>query len=356
MLDSSLREWLRAHADALDDGSREAACIVPRLAEAGLFRVGVPAAWGGLGGDTADALRHVAAVAEESLTAAFVFWGQRAFIEYLLHSPNDALRDELLGPLLAGTLGGATGLSNAMKFLSGIEELSVSAERVGTRFRLRGRLPWVTNLRKEGFVVALAVDHGSDEPPSIFAVPQRALGLSRTPDLDLVAMRASDTAALELEGVELDARWQLHAEAPRFLRGVRPAFLSLQCALAIGLARTALRHASEQAGSGRDVLAPLLATCERDLTITERELALGLEGERFTNAPATLFALRLRLTEIALGAVQLELEARGGKAYLRQRCGGFARRWREASFLSVVTPSAVQLRSELARHGARETP
>ncbi len=87
-----------------------------------------------------------------SLTAAFVFWGQRAFIEYLLQSPNRALGDRLLGDLLAGTLAGATGLSNAMKFLSGIEALQVTATRGGgDGWNLDGRLPWVTNLRKGRF-------------------------------------------------------------------------------------------------------------------------------------------------------------------------------------------------------------
>lgn len=356
MLDDSLRDWLSTHAEALDDGSREAACIVPRLAEAGLFGIGVPRDLGGAGGDIVAAVQHVAAVAEHSLTAAFVLWGQRAFVEYLLHSPNGALREELLAPLLAGTLGGATGLSNAMKFLSGIEELSVAAAAGdGARFRLRGRLPWVTNLRKEGFVVALAVDHGSAAPPSIFAVPQAALGLARTPDLSLVAMRASDTAALELTGVELSAHWQIHADAPRFLRSVRPAFLSLQCALAIGIARTALGRAGQLAGAGRDVLSPLLAARERELTETVAALNAGLWDGRFVEAPAALFELRLALTEIALASVRLELEARGGKAYLRERCDGFARRWREVSFLSIVTPSAVQLRTELLRHGRART-
>ncbi len=51
----------------------------------------------------------------------------------------------------------ATGLSNATKFLSGIEELSVQARRSGTALMLDGYLPWVTNLPAAGFDVAMAV-------------------------------------------------------------------------------------------------------------------------------------------------------------------------------------------------------
>jgi alkylation response protein AidB-like acyl-CoA dehydrogenase len=95
------------------------------LARAGVLRIGVPASLGWAGGDTSDAIAALAAVAERSITAAFVFLGQRTFIEFLLQTQNAALQEQLLAPLLNGTIAGATGLSNAMKYLSGIEALQV---------------------------------------------------------------------------------------------------------------------------------------------------------------------------------------------------------------------------------------
>ena len=106
----------------------------------------------------------IAEVSAHSLTAGFVFWGHRTFIEYLLQSPNAALRETLLPDLLAGRRGGATGLSNAMKFLSGIEELSVQSQRSGTALQLDGYLPWVTNLPAAGFDVAMAVKGANGAP------------------------------------------------------------------------------------------------------------------------------------------------------------------------------------------------
>ena len=47
----------------------------------------------GSGGDINDAVAAISAVSERSLAAGFVFWGHRTFIEYLLQSPNAALRD-----------------------------------------------------------------------------------------------------------------------------------------------------------------------------------------------------------------------------------------------------------------------
>jgi len=62
-----------------------------------------------------------------------------------------------------------------------------------------------------------------------------------------------------------------------------------------------------------------------------------------------LFKLRIALAETAASAVQLELQASGGKAYLTAHGSGFARRWRESAFVPIVTPSLVQLRTELQR-------
>jgi alkylation response protein AidB-like acyl-CoA dehydrogenase len=124
-LDATFAQWLDAHADTLDASADSSVDVIPQLARAGVLRIGVPASLGGAGGDTSDAIAALAAVAERSITAAFVFLGQRTFIEFLLQTQNAALQEQLLAPLLNGTIAGATGLSNAMKYLSGIEALQV---------------------------------------------------------------------------------------------------------------------------------------------------------------------------------------------------------------------------------------
>jgi hypothetical protein len=62
------------------------------------------------------------------------------------------------------------------------------------------------------------------------------------------------------------------------------------------------------------------------------------------------------MVELATSAVQLELQASGGRAYLAGGGNGFARRWREAAFLPIVTPSLVQLKTELSRLGSHAWP
>ena len=213
-----------------------------RLAQHGLFGLGVPVAEGGQGGSLGDALEAIAGVAGHSLTAGFVFWAQRAFVEYLLQSPNAALRQRWLPGLLQGTQAGATGLSNAMKYLGGIEALQVEATPVGTvgavgadGLALRGRVPWATNLVPPGrFVVAVAVSRSDGARPFVAALPGDAAGLQRSADLDLIALRGSHTAALSIEGLQIGPADVIHADANHFLPRVRPAFMGLQLGLCIG--------------------------------------------------------------------------------------------------------------------------
>lgn len=349
MLDAQLSEWLDAQAQALDQGQCDPQQVLARLAGAEVLRVGIDPAQGGSGGDLTDALEVMASVASHSLAAAFVCWGQRAFIEYLLHSPNAGLRQRLLPSLLSGELAGATGLSNAMKFLSGIEALQVRAREQEQGWSLNGRLHWVTNLRKSGFVVAAAIEREEGGAPFILAIPDALPGLQRSDDLQLMALQSSNTAALELNQVAVARDWLLHEDARVFLPAVRPAFLGLQCALAIGLARRALSEVEKHVEGSRSILHEPLLEQRQHLEQTVGELKSGLLDGRFLSQPGALFRVRIALAEATANAVQLELQASGGKAYLSEFGSGFARRWRESAFVPIVTPSLVQLRAELQR-------
>jgi alkylation response protein AidB-like acyl-CoA dehydrogenase len=350
MSEPTLHDWLATHAESLDTTAERAEALLPQLARDGLIGLGVPVAMGGQGGDLGDALCAIAGLAERSLTAAFMGWSQRAFIELLLQTPNAALRERLLPELLAGRLAGAPGLSNAMKFVSGLESLQVRGEeQADGRWCLDGVLPWVSNLRGEGFVAAGAMASTAGGPPQVWVLPHDAEGLSRSVDFELLGMQASHTARLELDAVRLAPAWRLHDTAPAYLPGVRPNFLGLQCALALGLAQRCLQEAEANMGGAEAVLGEPLAATGAELAERRTLLLDGLRDGRFREDPVTLCELRIRLVELAQQALQLELQASGGRAFLSEFNADFARRWREAAFLPVITPSLVQLKGELGR-------
>lgn len=346
-------DFLSSKALEIDLGAVGAQLILPRLAASGLPGAGVPVALGGQGGDIIDAVMAIAEVAEHSLACALMLWGHRTYIEYLLQSPNHSLVERQMPDLLAGRIAGATGLSNAMKFLAGLEPLQITAHADAVELVLDGKMPWVTNLRPAGFHVAAAVDRADGEPAFVAALSHDDAGLERSADLELMGMRSSDTAAISLSGVRIGKDRVIANNASEWLPRVRPAFLGLQCAMSIGLARRALAEAGRSVGAGRGVLAELLTrlTCALDQALSR--LASGLRTRAFEANAASLFELRIQLAEIVADSVSLELQASGGRAFLAVPGQDFARRWREAAFIPIITPSLVQLKSALAaRHQA----
>jgi alkylation response protein AidB-like acyl-CoA dehydrogenase len=348
-MDEALLAWLDAHAEELDTDMVQADMLPARLAQAGLFTVAVPESEGGDGRALSAAVDIVAGLAEHSLSAAFVYWAQRAVIGCLLASPNRDLVRRLVPDLLHGRLAGAPGLSNAMKFLGGLDRLRITATAAPDGMRLDGTVAWATNLHRQGFVAAIAVGDEHGDTPAVFALPHDAPGVAREPDLDLLALRGTNTAALRLHDVALDASWQIHPQARVFLPGIRPVFVGLQCGLGLGLARASL-HAARAALDGRpSVLAGDIDMLDADIAACRQALCAGLDDGSLRERPRDLLTLRLRMVDVAAAAVALELQALGGRALLRAHNGGHARRAREAAFLAVVTPTVAQLKGDLAR-------
>jgi alkylation response protein AidB-like acyl-CoA dehydrogenase len=339
-------EWIADVAEGLDTGEIEPSAVLPRLTGAGWAAIGVPAHLGGSGGDIVDAIAAIAEVAQRSLAAAFVLWGHRTYIEYLLQSPNKPLVEELLPGLLTGNVAGATGLSNAMKSLTGLEPLQIAADQQDDTFILNGKMPWVTNLRPEGFHVAAAVEH-KDGSALVVTLAHHDTGLVRSPDLSLMGMRSTNTAAITLMDVRVSSHRIIHHDAQAWLPIVRPAFTGLQCGMSIGLARRSISEAHKACGAGRSILAEPLAGLNQRLDKAETKLFEGVRSGIFKANAAPLFELRIALAEIVSTAVSLELQAVGGRAYLAEAGRDFARRWREAAFIPVITPSLVQLKTAL---------
>jgi alkylation response protein AidB-like acyl-CoA dehydrogenase len=235
-----------------------------------------------------------------------------------------------------------------MKFLSSLAELQISARGRGDRFVLDGKLPWITNLRPQGFHVAVAAARQDGGAPFVLSLAHDDPGLVRSADLDLTALRASNTAAIDINGVEIGAERIIYQDAAAALPVVRPAFFGLQCGMSIGLTRRALAEARTVLGAGRDALSEPLAALVAKLAEQERRLLDGLRTGAFASDPAALFHLRIELADSLAQAIGRELQATEGRALLKTRSLAFNRRWRESAFIPIVTPSLLQLKMALA--------
>ncbi|TCM61159.1 alkylation response protein AidB-like acyl-CoA dehydrogenase [Acinetobacter calcoaceticus] len=354
MINPHLAAWLIQHAEDLNTGvSAHSLALLKQLGQADIFRHGVPIALGGLGDRFEDAIESIAELAEYSLTAAFVAWSQRTYIEYLLSPQQDhdskRLQALRLQQLLNGDYAGATGLSNAMKFLSGLETLNVQATTTEDGWQLNGHLPWVTNLHPQGFSVAVAAD--SDQGPLLFLVPSNRDGFERLADLDLIALRGSATAAAQLHQVQVSAHELLSAQATDYLAEIRPAFMALQCGLAIGLIKRSIKQVQQKKNAA--LIHDQIQYLQQQLAQSLKALYQGLATGVFKTQASGLFQIRIGLSELTQQAIQLELCSAGGKCYLRPYEEGFSRRLKEAAFIPIVTPSVLQLKTELSRRSAQ---
>lgn len=343
--------WLDQHADQLDQESGELADqLLKKIAQFNVFKIGVPKKLGGLGGDKTDVIDLLSELAEHSLTAAFISWGHRTFIEYILASPNPYPRQTWLKDLLDGEIAGGTGLSNAVKYLSNIEELNVTISQEGDEFYLDGRLPWVTNLRSDRFLAVFAAGFKGNRKPWILVIPSTAEHLTRSPDLEFVSLQGANTAALSFNHVKLDKNWVLSTDAPDYIAQTRPSFLGFQFGLALGLAKRSLSEVQNSLNSNRSVLKNDYQTTLAQLEAIQGDLFQGLKRDNyFIQHPKELFQLRIDIVDVVSASLLLELQASGGQGYFKQSSSSFIRSWNEGVFLPIVTPSAVQLRHILAK-------
>lgn len=355
-MNKNIRTYLAEQAAALHAGHIAGEALIPLLGKDDAIRVGIDPV---LGGKAKTALWHaveaIATVTEESLTAGFVLWGQRVFAEYVAQSDNDWLKTHVLPAILDGTKAGATGLSNAMKYLSGIETLQVRATLEAEHVVLDGELPWVSNLAPDNFIVA-AMAQTTTGKNIIVAIPSEAAGLTRSQDLDLIGLQASQTAALRLNQVRLPRHWIIHEDASAFLPVIRPRFLLLQCGLALGLAYRALKEVNAALGhqqrAQRLLSEQVNHTWDRFRALKDLLIQASHTDQISVAFSKNLFELRIALTKLSVDAVFLELQAQGGKAYFKQSL--LSRHLTEVAFLPVVTPSLMHLEIELARYRQTE--
>jgi len=154
--------------------------------------------------------------------------------------------------------------------------------------------------------------------------------------------------------VRLPNQWLLSDDANGFLQKVRPRFLLLQCGLPMGIAQRALQEASAKMQGAKAILEQRVETaCQQWHRLYRRTQRLAQQNRHGQSALRRLFQTRIQWVELAVKAVQLELEAAGGAAYFRN--SGTARRLREVTFLPVLTPSTTQLALQL-QQSPKERP
>lgn len=331
-----VRERARERARAIDEAETTPFETLRELGQRGLLDLGLG------GGDLRGQAAVVFDLAVECTATAFSLWGHRSGLEYL-----DTVGAPIPQQLRTGEVPVCSAMAPAFKAAAGIGEIPVTLTRDGDRLVLDGTVPWASNLYPEALVILPVVRE--DGRTAIVRTRVAAHGVSVRPLENLMALNATASGILRLEGVEIDAEQDvLTDDVPGFLAAVRGPFLLLQASFCLGLSAAALTSARENLGGVGEMFRKDLddAVAEQQRLRTD---LVRLAREPRAAAPRQLLQLRLDAALLTGEATRLESKIVGGRGYALTSPTG--RRAREAAFLPVQSPTEGHLRWELRRLG-----
>lgn len=340
-MDVELLEDIRAHAGALDRGEQQSRRSFAAFGAAGLLGVGAPGNADGRLPEMAEVIRLISG---ECMSTGFSLWAHRMAVEYLLTAATP-FSTTAAEPLLAGTTLGVTGMASAFKEAAGCGSLELTATPVEGGYAVSGSIRWASNLYPDStMVTAVRTDAGEK---LIVALPLSTPGVRLGEHFDLLAMGSTASSYLNLTAAHVPSEQVLSRDFDGYLQAVRPTFLVLQSAMCLGLTRTSVAQAKSALSGVNSVFAAQVDDVADRLTAAEgtlAELAAAVGGER-SPTKKELLSLRLTAAELSSAGADLEIRTAGGKGYASRTAA--SRRYREAAFIPVQSPSEGQLRWEL---------
>lgn len=320
-----------------------------KLGALGGFGASVALEDGGLGLSLDTQIAISTEVGRECGSTAFLVWCQSSCAWYLQHSPNPAVRERYLKPVVQGHLLAGTGMSNAVKHLAGIEKIHLNARRAGDSYIVNGSLPWVSNVgEKHLAIVTAAVE---SEGYVMLAVQGDANGLSLHPCPEFSALEGTGTLNLRFKDVAVSASDVLahpHQFSPYFKR-IKPGFVLGQTGIGFGVIEGCLKIIRESNVSTAHVnmfLDDQGFDLETELlTLKGQAARLARQAQNGDVSVLDVLKVRALTSELALRAANSAVLHAGAKGYLIRHPA--QRRLREAVFVAIVTPALKHLRKEI---------
>ena len=343
--------------------SRELAPLVEAIDAEGVYPESVMRAFGRAGAfaahlpradgsdvDFVTAIRAMAAAGEHCLSTSFCMWCQDALGWYIFASGNDALKEQLGQRVAAGAALGGTALSNPMKTFFGIEQIRLKATRVAGGYRVRGLLPFVSNLGEDHYFGAV---FEVEEPKRyvMAVVPCAHEGVTLHGNTKFVALDGTRTFGVQIRDAFIPDALVLADPIDAYIKRIRAGFVLLQTGMAFGLIRGCISLMNQTKGP--------LGHVNKYLDVQPEQIAEGLAkleaqvellaATPFDPAPAywrAVIEARLAAGEAAVAAAHAAMLHCGARGYV---AGAAAqRRLRESYFVAIVTPAIKQLKKMLA--------
>lgn len=332
--DPALLADIASRAAAVDKGELDARYILPLLGDAQLFRT-----------DLLTSARLIRELSRNDLSVGFTTWAHRMTLEYLRRAGTAGALG-IAKELETGTRPGVTGMAAAFKEFAGCGEIELHAVAVDAGYRISGKLNWASNLYEDAVLVSAA--RTGDGERVLFVVEGSQQGVTFGSPFGLLGLNATASAWVELEDVFVPEGQILTHDFDSFIKGVRPVFVVLQIAECLGVAEAAVAAASTRLTGVNATFAEDVDAAFRDIeyiAARQEDIIARIGVEEIS--PVELLELRLDAAAAAVAASGIEVRVAGGAGYAKNSPA--SRRFREASFIPVQSPSESQLRWELAR-------
>jgi len=228
-------------------------------ADAGVYRWFLPIGSGGLGWNEVDQTRGYLRLSAADLTTTFIITQYMGAIRRISASGNRHAIERWVQPLVHGEAFGTVGISHLTTSRRHFSQPVMRVRPIDDgRFRLDGISPWVTGApHADVIVIGGVLDDGTE---ILAAVPtdlhgERDPRIQAGPGVDLVALSASCTDSVVLEGYEIDSSMLLAGPVENVMSsGVGARTGGLQTStLAIGLSRAAVDYLLDEASRRADL-------------------------------------------------------------------------------------------------------
>lgn len=333
LLERIIDEKLKPVVKKVDEQAHYAEDYILALSEAGFFQ--------SANKDQSTLLQDEAAVVRETakvcMTTAFCVWCHLAALTYLRNSNNTYLKQIILPELENGVKLGATGLSNAMKFYSGLEKLHLKAEKTEEGYVINGTLPAVSNLGNRHYFGAVAT---VDSHEVLLLVPTDIKGLEMNERLGFLGVNGSATYSCKFDQVVISKDLVISEDAKAFCDIIRPTFIYYQVPLGTGVIAAAVEGIEKVKAkqNGCNEYLKVQATELRDdyerINAELNNLASNLSLKEIVNT-------RLQAVHDTLAAVQANMIHNGAAGYVAGSVP--SRKLREAYFFANLTPTVRHL-------------
>jgi len=325
-------------AEALDAGDLNVRSDLARFGEAGFFEPalredGLP-----------ELVSLIELTAASSLAVGFSLWAHTMAVTYLAHAPAPA-REGRLDALSRGARAGVTAMAAGLKQVAGLGPVPLVADGPDHDLRISGPIHWASNVFDDALIVLPA--RRPDGTTLVAVVDANLPGITINPPPDLMALGATASTSLRLHDVPVAPEQIVTTDLASFVSSIRPTFLLLQTAFCVGVADAALRGAGHASGRLAEQFGAERAELDAQLHRLRGTL-FSLAGRSHAAGVAEIIRLRLDAATTAVDATRLESTLAGGAGYATRSAAN--RRFREAAFLPIQSPSEGQLRWELSRY------